>query len=275
MLPIKEVDWLYQHLTEPNIVILDCSIDFQIPAEKEKDKEHTIPGAIRFDYDKDICDQTSALPHMFPKQSYFNERVQALGINNDDTIIVYDNSGTYASPRAWWMFKTMGCDNVYVLNGGLSAWKCSGYPLDTVYQSKENLGNFSGVMIPNSFVNADYVEEKITLSNSTTVDARALDRFLGKLPEPREGVRRGHIPAAVCLPFADVIDDGKLKQMDQLESIFNQVIPDKTSEVIFSCGSGVTACILALAASCVGYEDIKVYDGSWTEWGKDTSRPIE
>jgi len=275
MPPIKSVQWLYSQRNNPDIIILDSSLEFQISSELEKDTINKIPNSLPFDYANHFCDQTSTLPHMFPSASHFNNQAQALGINNDSIIIVYDNSGTYASPRAWWMFKTMNHNNVFVLNGGLTAWKSAGYPTELHYKSRPQNGNFYGNKQSEFFINVDTVQQKITDEHCKIVDARSRERFTGQASEPREGMRSGHIPSAINIPFVNVIENGKLKSEDQLEKIFISQIPSKTTECIFSCGSGVTACILALAATSIGYNNIKVYDGSWSEWGKDSSRPIE
>lgn len=272
--PLVSAAWLYEHSEEPNLVILDASIEFQIPTETDKDTENLIPGSQRFDYDKIICDQSSPLPHMMPTDAEFNQRVQALGINQDSIIVVYDNSGTFASPRAYWMFKAMGHQQVYILDGGLTEWKFCGYPVVQSYEVAEQLGDFTGVLNPSYFVDADFVERHIGNTSSLTIDARGLARFLAQVPEPRQGVRSGHIPNSVCLPFATLMDGHRVKPVEALNDVVKAVLGEQHSQYIFSCGSGVTACIIALAAELCGYNNLSVYDGSWTEWGQDTNRPI-
>ncbi len=267
--------WITEQGAHSNLVILDASIDFQIPLEPEKDTVNVIPGARRFDYDRVFCDQNSSLPHMMPSEAEFNAKAQALGLNQDSVIVVYDNSGTFASPRAWWMLKAMGHQQVYILDGGLPQWKAQGYEVSQSYAENVLDGNFNGHLNSQYFIHANAVLEAIDDNSSLTVDARSVARFSGSTPEPREGVRSGHIPKAVCLPFADLVVDGRLKPMTELKPIVASVLGDNHQHYIFSCGSGVTACIVLLAAMLCGYENLSVYDGSWTEWGSSKTLPIE
>lgn len=273
--PLVTALWLQQHLHDPNLVILDSSIEFQIPTESEKDWINKIPNAQRFDYDKVFCDPDSPLPHMMPSEERFNTLARKLGINQDSFIVVYDNSGTFASPRAWWMFKTMGHHKVYILNGGLTEWKAQGYNVTQSYREPSAKGNFDGKLNPQAFVDASYVHKQIANPHSQTIDARGLARFFGEVPEPRPGVRSGHIPGSSCLPFAELIDGHKLKEEAELRPLLTHMLPETAQEYLFSCGSGVTACIVLLAAYVCGYQNLSVYDGSWTEWGQRQDLPIE
>ncbi|TXY24578.1 3-mercaptopyruvate sulfurtransferase [Vibrio mimicus] len=273
--PLVTAQWLQQHLHDPNLVILDSSIEFQIPTESEKDWINKIPNSQRFDYDKVFCDPDSPLPHMMPSEERFNTLARELGINQDSFIVVYDNSGTFASPRAWWMFKAMGHHKVYILNGGLTEWKAQGYNITQNYREPTAKGNFDGKHNPKAFVDASYVLKQIDNPHSQTIDARGLARFFGEVSEPRPGVRSGHIPGSACLPFAELIAGHKLKEETELRPLLTHMLPDTTQEYLFSCGSGVTACIVLLAAYVCGYKNLSVYDGSWTEWGQRQDLPIE
>ncbi|MDP4493828.1 sulfurtransferase [Vibrio sp. AH4] len=273
--PLVTAQWLQQHLHDPNLVILDSSIEFQIPTESEKDWVNKIPNSQRFDYDKVFCDPDSPLPHMMPSEERFNTLARKLGINQDSFIVVYDNSGTFASPRAWWMFKAMGHHKVYILNGGLTEWKAQGYNVTQSYRELSAKGNFDGKLNPQAFVDASYVHKQIANPHSQTIDARGLARFFGEVPEPRPGVRSGHIPGSSCLPFAELIDGHKLKEEAELRPLLTHMLPETAQEYLFSCGSGVTACIVLLAAYMCGYQNLSVYDGSWTEWGQRQDLPIE
>ncbi|PAR32462.1 sulfurtransferase [Vibrio metoecus] len=273
--PLVTALWLQQHLHDPNLVILDSSIEFQIPTESEKDWVNKIPNSQRFDYDKVFCDPDSLLPHMMPSEERFNTLARKLGINQDSFIVVYDNSGTFASPRAWWMFKAMGHHKVYILNGGLTEWKAQGYNVTQSYREPTAKGNFDGKLNPQAFVDASYVHKQIANPHSQTIDARGLARFFGEVPEPRPSVRSGHIPGSSCLPFAELITGHKLKEEAELRPLLTHMLPETAQEYLFSCGSGVTACIVLLAAYVCGYQNLSVYDGSWTEWGQRQDLPIE
>jgi thiosulfate/3-mercaptopyruvate sulfurtransferase len=272
MIDAKELSAL---LDQPNVKILDASISFQIPSEGKKITDKWIPGSLRFDYDNEFCLPDSSLPHMMPTEDGFNASAQKLGLHKDDLIVVYDNSGTLASPRAWWMFKAMGHGNVRVLNGGLPAWVAAGLPVVDSLSTPSEQGTFAGTLFAKAFLDAQAVLEHSNTQTANILDARSRARFFGEVPEPRAGLRSGHIPNSVCLPFQDLIKDGQLKPVSELAQIFGELKLPNDKAFIFSCGSGVTACILLLAAHQLGLRNVSVYDGSWTEWGASNHLPIE
>ncbi|WP_070966596.1 sulfurtransferase [Vibrio sonorensis] len=272
MNPLVSPQWIANHPDSQRLVLLDASMAFQLPFPVQKDEENVIPGARRFDYDTQFCDTNNPLPHMMPSDIDFNQKAQQLGLNNDSIIVVYDNQGTLASPRAWWMFTAMGHQETYILDGGLTAWKEEGYGVVQHYSAQFEVGNFSGIN-RKGFVDADYIEAQIPNQTSLTIDARSQDRFLARVPEPREGVRSGHIPNSVCLPFMTLLDGYKMANTKVLNQVISEQVAKGKDEYLFSCGSGVTACIVLLAAHLCGYSNLSVYDGSWTEWGT-SQRPI-
>ncbi len=274
--PILSIEELKDLMSQDvDLHILDASIAFQIPGEMEKITGKHIPGARRFDYDTVFCDSTSSLPHMMPPEEDFNRKAQLLGINNDSVIVCYDNAGTFASPRAWWMFKAMGHKQVFVLNGGLPAWIAAAGETTSSYKTIEKLGDFNGELHSEYFVDSDSVLRHTSRQSAYILDARSQQRFDGKVPEPRKGIRSGHIPTSFCLPYTQLLEHGHLKSLSGLKKEFNALGCELINKpIIFSCGSGVTACILLLAAQLIGYSSLTIYDGSWTEWGA-SSLPIE
>lgn len=275
---LVSVQWLAENLDSENLVILDASMKPVIPVNNNNSYEETtcIKGARRFDFDNDIRDQSTDLPHMMPSAEFFTEEMQKLGINNDSMIIAYDRVGVYSSARAWWMFRAMGHSQAAVLDGGLPAWKKAGFPLSN---QPEKIGKYRGDFIAHPqaglFCNSAHVLEAISDPSFAIIDARSEGRFKGIEPEPRAGLRSGHIPNSINLPYTQVKADDFLLSTKKLESIFSKLV-GKEQKLIFSCGSGVTSCITALAAELAGYSNISVYDGSWSEWGLASSGlPIE
>ncbi|MDW3048847.1 sulfurtransferase, partial [Vibrio sp. Vb1554] len=239
---------LHALLDQQNVKLLDASISFQIPSESKKITDKWIPNTYRFDYDNDFCLPDTSLPHMMPTEAGFNASAQKLGLNNEDLIIVYDNSGTLASPRAWWMLKAMGHHNVQILNGGLRAWVEAGYPTQSDFEAASQKGNFHGTLDKTYFLSADNVLIHSNARSANIVDARSKERFHAQVAEPREGIRSGHIPGSVCLPFSHLMERGFIKPLSGLQAAFEPLPLVSDKPIIFSCGSGVTACILLLGA---------------------------
>jgi len=259
--------FLAENRSAENLIILDASMKPVTPVG-EAVADAYIPNSLRFDFDNEIKDHNTSLPHMMPSPEFFTEKMQAMGINQDSAIVVYDNVGVYASPRAWWMFRAMGHDNVAVLDGGLPAWIKAGYETTPTLTTATRRGDFASHPRPGLFVDAQAVTHALSDSAYSVMDARSAGRFYGQEPEPRAGLRGGHMPGAVNLPFGETQTDGVMKAPALLREMFAQY---QNKKLIFSCGTGVTACILALAADQTGHKNLAVYDGSWTEWGAVSS----
>lgn len=253
---IKSVYWLNEHLDDRNLILLDASLEAKKPRQKQ------IPEARFFDLRGRFSDKTSKFPNTMPSAIQFEKEARALGINNESTIVVYDNMGIYSAPRVWYMLKSMGHKQVYVLDGGLPEWESSGYQVIDIQDHKFGQGNFLADFNATSFKSTKDIENNIDSKAELLVDARASERFNGTSPEPRKELKSGCIKGSINIPFSDVLENGKFKDKSQLEEIFKDHKP-----MIFSCGSGLTACITLLAAEIVNSENEKsVYDGSWTEW---------
>ncbi len=266
-LPLVSVQWLHDNLTHPDIVILDASMH-KVTATSEDKIQDQVPNARFFDIKHVFSNTSDPFPNAVPSQSQFIEEARNLGIHKNSAIVVYDDKGIYSCVRAYYLFKAFGHDNVAVLDGGLPEWKANGFATEA--KNKKELayqtGNFSGNY------NSDYFKffkDMELVSNSDAhliLDARASNRFQGLVDEPREGLRAGNIPNSKNLPFGDLLNGNCMKSIEELKAEFRKFnIEEK--ELVLSCGSGITACILALGAEMIGHQKISVYDGSWTEYG--------
>jgi thiosulfate/3-mercaptopyruvate sulfurtransferase len=273
---LVSAQWLADHLEDENLVVLNASMKPVIPVGNSDSPEETscIKGARRFDFDNEIRDKNTDLPHMMPSAEFFTDEMQKLGINKDSAIVVYDYVGIFSSPRAWWMFRAMGHTQVAVLNGGLPAWEKAGFPCGRRSETvAKHRGNFVAQPQAGLFCDSAHVLEALSDPRFAVLDARSAGRFNGVEPEPRAGLRSGHMPNALNLPYTDTLQDGFMLPATELDSIFSNLV-NKEQELIFSCGSGVTACVDALAAELAGYPNITVYDGSWSEWGLPSNLPV-
>ncbi len=251
-------------------VILDASW-FMSADHRSPQREFVaarIPGACRFDFDEVVTDHGNDLPHMLPPPAEFQAHVRRCGIGTGSRVVVYDTAGVFAAPRAWWMFRAMGhCDTV-VLNGGLGAWKAAGLPVEAGDDLALLRGDFVARPEPARIAGCDDVLAAIQGNGAQIVDARSPGRFAGHEPEPRPGLRSGHMPGARNLPFGRLLADGRYRPVPELRTVFAEAGVDLARPLITSCGSGVTACVVALAAELAGATQVAVYDGSWADWGR-------
>jgi thiosulfate/3-mercaptopyruvate sulfurtransferase len=259
--------WLAEHLHDPDLRILDATwfLEPGRDAHAEYLAAH-IPGARFFDLDA-ISDQQSALPHMAPSSEVFVSRARALGIGDGQQVVIYDNSPLHSAARVWWTFRLMGLDKVAMLDGGLQKWQAEGRPVETappvIRDRHLNVQRRADLVR-----DVTQVAAASKLGDHEIVDARPLPRFRGEVPEPRPGLRAGHIPGSKSLPFGQLYAaDGTLKPVADLRAAFEAAGVDLSRPVITTCGSGVTAASLFLALERIGHKDHSLYDGSWAEWG--------
>ena len=272
---LVSTQWLAAHLRDPDLRILDAS--WYMPADQRNPKaeylERHIPGARFFDIDE-ISDLRSDLPHMAPTVEKFMSRMRAMGVGDGHQVVVYDGSGLFSPARVWWLFRLMGKTDVAVLDGGLPKWVAEGRPVnddDPVIRDRHMT-----VTRQNNLVkDVTQVARAAKLGDHVIVDARAAERFRGEVPEPRPGLRSGHIPGARNVPFKTLLNaDGTMKDIAAQRDVFVAAGVDLSKPVITSCGSGVTAAVLALALERIGKRDHSIYDGSWSEWGMYADLPI-
>jgi thiosulfate/3-mercaptopyruvate sulfurtransferase len=266
--PIVSTKWLADHLDAPDVRVVDAS--WHMPAEGrdpyEEYRSAHIPGAVFFNIDE-IADTECGLPHMLPSPTLFSSRARKLGLGSGNKIVVYDSKGLFSAARVWWMFRVMGHQDVCVLDGGFPKWRSEGYPVeDLAPRPRER--HFIARVNRELVRDIDQVKSACANRHEQIFDARGPRRFKGEDPEPREGMRSGHIPSSKNVPFPSLLnEDGTMKSQDEIREIFESAGLDFDKPVITSCGSGVTACILTLALEMIGKTDVAVYDGSWSEWG--------
>lgn len=272
---LVSTEWLAEHLKDPDLRILDAS--WYLPeagrnARQEYDEGH-IPGARFFDIDE-ISDSRSDLPHMAPRSEKFTSRMRALGVGDGHQVVVYDGAGLLSAPRVWWLFRLMGQQNVAVLDGGLPKWKAEGHEIEDmppIVRDRHITVRFQNHLVRD----VTQVSAASKIKDHAIVDARAGNRFRGEAPEPREGLRAGHIPGSRSLPYTELLNDDKtMKSPDECREIFEAAGVGLDKPIITSCGSGVTAAVLALALERMGHKHWSLYDGSWAEWGMFPTVPV-
>jgi len=268
-------EWLSSRLSDPDIRIFDAS--WHMPAAgRDAGAEYRaghIPGAVFFDIDA-IADHATGLPHMLPSPSDFAAAVGAMGYGDGMQAIVYDSVGLFSAPRLWWMMRVFGVARVAILSGGLPAWIAAGLPLETA-TTRRAAAIFTPNVDRSLVADAAQVLTALETGDVQVMDARSADRFAGKVAEPRPGLRAGHMPGARNLPFARLVEDGRLKSCAALEAAFETAGINPDRPTIATCGSGLTACILSLARAATGRAPATVYDGSWSEWGGRNDLPVE
>jgi thiosulfate/3-mercaptopyruvate sulfurtransferase len=273
--PLVSTDWLAARLGEPTVAIIDASwfMPGSVRDAAAEYAERHIPGAVFFPIDE-ICDHASNLPHMLSAPADFAVAVRRLGVRRDSEVVVYDSHGLFSAPRVWWTFRAMGHAQTFVLDGGLSKWIAEGRPLESGWRTPEH-GDFKARPDGSLVRDLEAVRAALESGAEQVVDARPADRFAGKAPEPRAGLRSGHMPGARNLPWNGVLTaDGSLADVSQLRDTLETAGIDLTAPIITTCGSGVSASLLALALARVGRPDVAVYDGSWSEWGARSDTPV-
>lgn len=256
------------------IKILDASLGSAVSSTANETLNGVIPYALKFDLDEGFSDSLSIFPHTLPSSDMIAESCQKLGLDIEDSIVVYDNKGIYSSPRAYWMLTESGFKDVLILNGGLKSWIESGYSVDDTFLVPNALKFCPNVNPISNVKNTQEIRDNLSSQQFTLIDARSSGRFLGTDPEPRKGLSSGSIPKSLNIPFTNILNGAFYLDAKQIDDVFAEKGIAKSDSLVFSCGSGITACIVLVASKIAGFENTALYDGSWSEWAADENNEI-
>jgi thiosulfate/3-mercaptopyruvate sulfurtransferase len=280
MNPLVSPAWLAERLNRPDIVVLDATLPpvgvTPVVDTRARYEHKHIPGAVFFDIDH-LSDHTTTLPHMLPSEDSFSWSMSELGIGDEMTIVVYEQTGVFSAPRAWWMLRTFGAKEVYVLDGGLDGWINAGLPVQSRLVVRDK-ASFHAKLDRTAVKNFDEIQQMIAQhaqSGAQILDARSAGRFAGIAPEPRPGISSGHMPGATSVPYTELTQDGRMKDAEALRQLFAAKAVKLDKPVTTSCGSGVTAAVIALGLEIAGASKVSLYDGSWAEYAQRPEAVIE
>lgn len=265
--PLVSTQWLADHLSSPDLAVINA----WMPPVTHPDAPAVypnahIPGAVFFDVNK-VCDKNSDLPHMLPAPHVFSSAMRKMGIGDGQTIVVYDDFGFYSAPRVWWTLRSMGAERVFVLDGGFPKWRAEGRDIEDT-EPRRVQSHFTSRLNNGAVADINHIRNAISNGSRQILDARSAERFAGTAPEPRAGLRAGHMPTAYNLPFTKLIgEDGTFRPKEELAAAYADAGIDLDKPITTTCGSGVTAAILTLGLTILGARDLALYDGSWSEWG--------
>jgi len=264
---VVSANWLHENLLDENLIILDASINSTANGKTSDLSLITVPNSRYFNLKNNFSDRENPIPNTLPNESQFEYECRRLGINKTSKIVVFDNLGIYSSPRVWWMFKAMGHNDVYVLNGGLPEWIKNGFETSEKKTDKYKTGDFKASFQRKHLKSYHDILENVTTKSYTVIDARSEGRFKGIEKEPRKHLKSGHIPNSINIPYNKVLEKGKFRTQLELKRIFEEKCTNE-KDLVFSCGSGLTACIVMMASEISYKKSKQIYDGSWTEWAE-------